>query len=116
MASRLEESSGRTFVRSANERLEAACVGHRFNGSNPLPFLCECGDPQCTSLITLTLDEYESARAFPARFVVARNHENPEDDRVVCENGRFAIVELVTGELSKLARERNPRWQRGGPW
>jgi PAS domain S-box-containing protein len=31
--------------------------------------------------------------------VIARNHENPEVERVVDENGRFAVVETITGLL-----------------
>lgn len=114
--SREAEAARRTVVRNTNERLEEAGVSLRSNGSTRIVFHCECGHRACSKRISITRVEYESARSFPARFLIARNHENPEDERVVSENARFAIVETVTTELSKLAVERNPRWQRGGPW
>ncbi|MCA1697507.1 MAG: hypothetical protein LC790_00800, partial [Actinobacteria bacterium] len=63
----------------------------------------------CTCAIALTLAEYESVRAYATRFVVARNHENPESERVVDENTRFAVVEQVTGDEVKHARKNDPR-------
>jgi anti-sigma B factor antagonist len=111
-----EEAQRRVSIRNANEQLEQSCVGLGSSGADEFVFICECGDRACTSLLHVSLAAYESVRAHPARFVIARNHENPEAERVVGENGRFAIVETVTGELSKPALESNPRWQRGEPW
>lgn len=116
MASRYEEALRRSHVRDANEQLEGASGEPASEVVRRVVFHCECGNCACCSLLRLTIAEYESARAFPARFLIARNHENPEDERVVFESGRFAIVETVAGDLVKLARERHPRWQRGEPW
>jgi hypothetical protein len=111
-----DEAKRRVHTREANEQLEESCARLGSGGADEFAFICECGDRACTSLLHIGLAEYESVRAHPARFVIARNHENPEVERVVHENGRFAIVETVTGELSKPALESNPRWQRGEPW
>jgi hypothetical protein len=43
-------------------------------------YLCECGDERCTAPIRLTRVEYEAVRAYPTRFALALNHENPEID------------------------------------
>lgn len=75
-------------------------------------FRCECGDPRCGCVITLTLSEYERVRGWATHFALARNHENPESERVVQENARFAVVEVVTGEATKLARRSDPRQRR----
>lgn len=115
-ASRHEEALRRSHVRDANEQLEEAGAGLGSDDSRRVVFYCECGNCACSSLLSLTVAEYEAARAFPSRFLIAPNHENPEDERVVCESGRYAIVETVTAEPSRLAWERYPRWQRGGPW
>jgi len=112
----LDEAERRVSIRDANEQLGQSCVGLGSSGADEFVFICECGDRGCTSLLHLELAEYESVRAHPARFVIARNHENPEAERVVRENGRFAVVETFTGERSKPALESNPRWQRGEPW
>jgi hypothetical protein len=77
-------------------------------------FRCECGDQDCTRAIRLTNAEYESVRAYATRFVIARNHENPESEHLVEEHERFAVVDAVSGEAAKLAR-RSYRRQWGGP-
>jgi hypothetical protein len=46
-----------------------------------------------------------------ARFIVARNHENPEAESVIEQNSRFAIVETYAGAASRIARESDPRSQ-----
>jgi len=48
-------------------------------------------------------------RAVPVRFAIALNHENPEIDRVLFENPRFATVEKFYGAGAKIARSTDPR-------
>lgn len=74
-------------------------------------FQCECSDPHCNCPIALTVSEYELVRQHATHFAVARNHENPESEHVIQEDQRFAIVELVTAEATKLARRSDPRQQ-----
>lgn len=111
-----EEARRRVSIRCANERLERSCVGLGADDHGRFYFICECGDRSCEALLQLSVAEYEAVREHAARFAIAPNHENPEVERVVQQNGRFAVVETVTGLLSKPARETNPRWQRGEPW
>jgi len=75
-------------------------------------FRCECGDGACSRAIKLTLAEYAVVRAYATHFAVARNHENPESEQVIQENERFAVVETVTGEATKLARRSDPGQRR----
>jgi hypothetical protein len=56
-------------------------------------FVCECSDGTCRRVIMLTRLEYESLRAYGARFAIALNHENPELDQVLEQNERFATSE-----------------------
>lgn len=111
-----DEARRRVSIRSDNEQLEQSRAGLGATREDRFFAVCECGDRACTSSLHVSLAEYESVREHAARFVIARNHENPEAERVVEENERFAVVETVTGELSKPALESNPRWQRGEPW
>ena len=79
------------------------------------PFRCECGDNACTCAIRLTAAEYESVRAYPTHFAIARNHENPESEQLIEEHERFAVVETVSGDAAKLARKSDPRhWRDDG--
>lgn len=112
----VDEARRRISIRCANERLEQSCLGLGAIDHERFFFICECGDRVCGGLLQLSLAEYEAIREHAARFAISPNHENPEVERVVQQNGRFAVVETVTGLLSKPARETNPRWQRGEPW
>jgi hypothetical protein len=100
---RERESATQARSRDDNESTASTCAGAPGEGLMG-SFRCECGDEGCTEVIRLTLAEYESVRACPTRFAVARNHENPESELVVDEHERFAVVETVTGESVKLAR------------
>ena len=72
-------------------------------------YLCECSDRGCTEPISMTRDEYEAVREVPIRFAIALNYENPEIDRVLIENERFATVEKFYGAGAKIARATDPR-------
>jgi hypothetical protein len=72
-------------------------------------YLCECLDRRCTQPISLSRPEYKAIRVFPARFAIALNHENPEIDRLLSENERFATVEKFYGVPAKIARATDPR-------
>ena len=69
----------------------------------------ECSDHQCTEPIRLTRVEYELIRTDPIRFAVALHHENPEVDRVIEENERFATIDKFHGGPRRIARETDPR-------
>ena len=58
----------------------------------------------CTSSLTVPPAEYDAVRAHAQRFLIASDHENPEVERVVYQNGHFAVVETFVGESSRIAR------------
>ena len=105
---RVQEAAKQVRSRDRNESVAklSSIVGA---GSDTEMFACECGDPDCKGHVSLSLAEYESVRAYPDRFVVAANHENPEVERVVLEASRFAVIETLAGEASKTALRSNPR-------
>jgi hypothetical protein len=72
-------------------------------------YICECGDAACTDPISLTRAEYEAVRSDATRFAIARNHENPEIDRVVAEHERYTVVEKWLGPALRIVHETNPR-------
>lgn len=108
---RVRESAKQACCREQNESTALARRTTSADGGET-SFRCECGDPQCSRAITLTLSEYEWVRGRATHFAVARNHENPEGEAVVEENPRFAIVEVVTREATKLASRSDPRQRR----
>jgi hypothetical protein len=42
-------------------------------------------------------------------FAIALNHENPEIDRIITENERFAAIEKFSGSAAMIARASEPR-------
>jgi hypothetical protein len=49
-------------------------------------FVCECSDPACQELVSLTIDEYEFIRRIPIRLVVRLGHVHHESERVLMED------------------------------
>jgi hypothetical protein len=98
----------RTLVRDANER-----IGTESLTANQLDvthhFSCECDDPACGEMVTITRREYESVRASPTRFVIVADHEDLQVEQLISENARFAIVETLPGTASRIALRSDPR-------
>jgi hypothetical protein len=110
MSDRLEqEATNETIFREMNEWTKDASPIFAGPGPHMEAYLCECSDRACSEPIDLTRAEYEAVRAVPVRFAIALNHENPEIDRVLFENLRFATVENFYGPAAKIARASDPR-------
>jgi hypothetical protein len=65
------------------------------DSDDAVPFVCECGLPDCAAPIELSIEEYEQVHAQPNRFIVRRGHELPRYERVVGEVGGYRIVEKL---------------------
>ena len=94
-------------VRDANEAVERANMSGRHRAASPLR--CECGDATCLAAVVITHAEYEAVRAYGSRFLIEPNHENPESSWVLCENARFAVIDVVAGDARYHVLARNPR-------
>jgi hypothetical protein len=91
--------------RDANERIGKAAEGLGLT-EGALPFLCECADTSCRTLIQLTLDEYRRVRSNPTWFANAPGHEEADQGtaKVVERYERYFVVEK-TGHAAEVARE-----------
>jgi hypothetical protein len=59
-----------------------------------IEFVCECSDPSCEDVVSLTIGECEFIRRVPTRLVVKLGHADHETERVLMEEpGRFQVVE-----------------------
>ncbi len=101
-----EERVGRNeaLFREVNERIREITTW-----DSGVEFLCECGDPDCTQPIVMTVEEYEAVRSRATRFLIVTGHEIPDVERVVERTERFAVVEKLPGEPTKIAVETDPR-------
>jgi hypothetical protein len=104
-----QEATNETVFREMNEWTEEANDARLGADRDADLYLCECSDPGCTDPISLTRAEYEAVRSVAVRFAIALDHENPEIDRVLFENDRFATVEKFFRAGAQIARESDPR-------
>lgn len=58
----------------------------------PVPFVCECGDPDCVDGVLLTVAEYVAAHSAPNRFVIKPGHIFPDAEHVAERRERFWVV------------------------
>ena len=102
------EATNQTKFRTINESIEhmtdALDVHEQWD-----TYVCECGDGDCRAPIRLTRAEYETVRRESTHFAIAVDHENPEIDRLVSENGRYATVQKTLAMAVRIARETDPR-------
>jgi hypothetical protein len=92
--------------REANEQINEKVV-ELGSLERSAPYLCECEDERCTTIVLLTAAEYEEVRSRSRRFVVAPGHDDG-DARVLAEREGFTVIEK-TGEEGRVVEELDPR-------
>ena len=103
-----QEAVNQTRFRSINESIESTTDVLGVHEAWDV-YVCECGDGECRAPIRLTREEYERVRRESTYFAIAIDHENPEIDRLVSENGRYAVVQKSIAMAVRIARETDPR-------
>jgi hypothetical protein len=93
--------------REANERVGAAARRLELNAL--VPFICECGRPDCTTIVRLTRADYERIRAIPTHFLYAPGHEKGMPESHMIEALGAAIVVEKVGDPGRIAVETDPR-------
>ncbi|MGN6380446.1 MAG: hypothetical protein ACTHNU_15955 [Gaiellales bacterium] len=58
----------------------------------PVPFVCECDDPECVQPIMVSVEEYERAASPDDQFLVAPGHDDPAVERVVEIHPAYVVV------------------------
>jgi hypothetical protein len=76
---------------AANERIRETQAELGLGDGDRLPFLCECEDVACRTLIRLTSAEYREVRAGPDRFVLVEGH--PHEGRIVSGGEGYLVAE-----------------------
>jgi hypothetical protein len=94
-------------TREINEQIEQAHEAAPTEG--PVRVVCECGREDCDRVIAITIAEYESVRADPRQFAVARDHVLADLEQVVAETDRYTVVAKREGTPAAVAIEEDPR-------
>jgi hypothetical protein len=76
---------------AANEEIRATQIRLGLGGAESLPFLCECDDMGCRSLVRMSPEAYTGARAVPSRRIVAEGHSF--EGAIVADGPGYAVVE-----------------------
>ena len=96
------------LFREVNERVREIDSRQAGGPEHAWDFLCECGYPDCTQAVRLTIDEYEAVRASPVTFAVLPGHEVLEVEAVVHRHDRYLVVEKHLEEQD-VALKTDPR-------
>ena len=78
--------------RRANERLLAA-VRDVVDDARPIPFLCECIDPECRSTVQLSIEQFRDMREVSNRYAIFTGHPTMNGERPVEVDGDVSIVQ-----------------------
>jgi hypothetical protein len=87
-------ATNEALYREVNERIHE--VGETLRvlpDGELLEFHCECGQPDCVSLVSMSAAEYEHVRADNDRFAVLPGHEEDEIERVMERTERYVVVD-----------------------
>lgn len=80
------------LFREVNERIAEITTS---NGEAASEFLCECGRTDCTSVVELSLTEYQALRLGGEFFVAAPGHCVEGVDRLVESRAGFDVLVQV---------------------
>lgn len=94
--------------RAVNREIESVAEGFGERGGDTIEVLCECGQPGCKSLLTVTIGDYDRVHGQRDRFIVARGHMDPELERFVEEADQYLVVDKF-GEAEATAVEEEQR-------
>jgi hypothetical protein len=96
------------MYRTVNREIEYAAQQQGDGPTDELELVCECGQPECTATLTLTIAEYDEIHRERDRFAVAPGHENPELEHVVERTDGYVVVDKF-GEAEDVAEEEERR-------
>ena len=96
------------IFREVNERIES--LAETFDlGSQPLDFICECGDAACVERIHMTHAEFEKLRSVSHQFAIHPGHEAPDVESVVARRKGYDIVKKDEGRPREVAEQTDRR-------
>lgn len=84
------ENRNSLLIRAVNDRIRD--VNDPGGASEPVGFLCECGDIDCQGAVDMRVADYETIRSRPGRFVLLAGHESPAHEVLARMNG-YLVVE-----------------------
>ena len=80
--------------RAANEKIRAKAAEYH-EPMERIPFLCECRDLDCTTIVRMIPSEYEAVRTNSKYFFTVTGHEKAEEPlgEVVAREDGYVVIE-----------------------
>jgi hypothetical protein len=94
--------------REVNERLEELNLTFA-EVTDRIEIVCECGDVECTQMISIRLSEYEEMRTDPTQFALVPGHDIAGVDIVLHHREGYDLVRKKAGDAADAAIETDPR-------
>lgn len=95
--------------RSANEQISGKATALDTAEDQLIPFICECADLECTTLLQLNLVEYERIRTDSRQFLNALGHDRVEGPvEVIYKNQEYLVVKK-SGRAGEIAEQLDDR-------
>ena len=93
--------------RALNESLGASVHSGRPVG-DLAGFVCECGDPNCDTIVHVDVPTYEEIRQDSRKFLLVPGHEAPDAEDVI-DDGEGYVVVLKHADVEGIVRRGDPR-------
>lgn len=95
--------------RAANEQISGKATAIHTAEDQLIPFICECADSDCTTVLQLNLVEYEEIRINSRQFLNALGHDRVEGPvEVMYKNHNYLVVKK-SGRAGEIAEELDDR-------
>lgn len=98
----------RVAANEARARAENEGRDSSFRSHARVVFVCECFDPDCEEMISLSREEYERVRSSPTTFAIRPEHVDPEVEYVAERHATHWVTEKGTADGRRVARTLDP--------
>lgn len=92
-----------SIFRDANEQINAKAKELDTDEEQAVPFICECADEHCTTIVPLSLGEYENVRTDSRQFLTVFGHERFEGLVEVVSTNHNHLVVRKSGRAGDIA-------------
>jgi hypothetical protein len=102
------------IFRDVNEQINAKAKEHNTSEEQAVPFICECADDHCTTIIPLSLGEYDDVRTDSRQFFTAFGHERFEGLVAIVSTNHNHLVVRKSGRARDIAASLDSRHDGNG--
>ena len=92
-----------SIFRDANEQINAKAQAYDTDEEQDVPFICECADEHCATVVPLSLAEYEEVRADSRQFLTVVGHERFEGLVEIVSTNHNHLVVRKSGRAGDIA-------------